>query len=191
MVLRLLLFAWLSLLSPNSYAAGDTLLIVERDTSLGLEQTSLLAKNGRATLVTNSNFLQSDQAKRHLLGMFEASAPDLALRIEDLAKRPVPKPNKRVHVSPHNLRVRINNRAIPLGSALYDEAVALAGEASGLQSWIAKDGAVVDRGARPLVRKIRAGATLASEAPGDELPCSKVKSALSVCTVKGFGYVHQ
>lgn len=173
------------------HAAGETVIIVERDTALGLEQTSIQAAGDQLTFVTNSNFLQSEKAKAHLLGMFEAPSPDLAKEIASLAKRSIPKAPKNLHVSPHNLRVRINSKAIPLGTKLHDDVVALVTKASERSDWAAKDAALISRDGGVKVQKLAAGSRVGSPKVEKDLDCAKASSPLPLCSVKGFGYVHQ
>ncbi|NUM87846.1 MAG: hypothetical protein HUU37_01445 [Bdellovibrionales bacterium] len=166
-------------------------MVVERDTPLGLEQTSVQVNGGRLTYVTNSNFLQSEKASHHILGIFEASAPGLAKKIADLAKKTIPKPNRRVHVSPHNLRVRMNGKPVPLGTRLYEEIVSLVSGASDGAALISKDGVIVTRGAGAGPQRLSPGSPVSEAKTSGFLECSPLESSLPVCSVKGFGYVHR
>lgn len=187
-IIGIIVFA---LTASTLQAAGETLIIVERDTAIGLEQTSIQAAGDRLTFVTNSNFLQSEKAKSHLLGMFEAPAPDLAKELSALASKSIPKAPKKLHVSPHNLRVRINSKPVPLGTKLHDDVVALVTKAAERGDWTAKDAALVSREGGVKVQKLAYGSRVSEPKVDKNLDCAKSASPLPLCSVKGFGYVHQ
>lgn len=181
--------------------AGETppaklVLQAERSSFYGMEQTSLVFEKERVVFVTNSNFLQAIPG-RALLGEMQSPYTEglrqSRTKVQETSSKKLAE-KKRGYVSPHEVKVSIGGRPLPIESAEYRAMLAVLEQALGLADWKSVDTLEVmaaAKGFEGLSKVYAPGEAVAAtpkSAQAQKSECQDLGSRDIVCRYPQYGY---
>lgn len=160
------LFVVLVFITTSSFAAAKTILVLEKRSQLGVEQTGVVLENNLIKVVSNTNLFSSEYPLH--MGVMELPVGDLA---KEFAKVSQPEKVKDpMFLSHHDLTVYVNGDKVPVNSRQFSQVIALIKKVMTSKKLKLKDGVIVK-----------------DKKEAKSLKCSSKEN--NICTFK-YGYIH-
>jgi hypothetical protein len=122
--MKMLIIIAMMLFVSNVFAAEEKLMIiVRRDTVLGMEEVSFVRENGKIEAASNTNFLT--KSFPYHFGAYDLVATPEINKLISLAATEQSKPlAKEIFLSHHDMTVYVNEKKIPANSTQFGAALA-------------------------------------------------------------------